>query len=103
MWYNIVRGSSLPLPLPRVVYHQDINFVSRVLTLRQMFFFGRRKVLALFFRPIGATVRTFGIVFFFLTGASQNAPSGHDPYNFVSSLENLPFHERNASDYGVSS
>ena len=28
-------------------------------------------------------VRTFGIVFF-LPGASQNAPSGHDPLNIVS-------------------
>ena len=48
---------------------------SLLLSLHQMFFFfGRRKVRALFFRPIGATVGTFGFVFF----SPQGPPDGLD-------------------------
>ena len=40
---------------------------------------------------------------FFLSGASQNTPSGHDPQNIVSLLQDTQIHERKPSDYCVSS
>ena len=49
-------------------------------------------------------VRTFKKIWkLFLSGASQSAPSGHDPQNTVSLSKNRPFHDREPSGSCVSS
>ena len=53
-----------------------------MLALYQLFFFFGKRSACIFLRPTGATVRTFGIIFFFLSWASQNAPTGHEPHKY---------------------